>query len=62
VLSNVEGPSSLIASLSMVAKLLEGQIDIATINGVRWGTQSVLVATMSHFPELKSELELLGFG
>jgi hypothetical protein len=46
----------------MVAKLLEGQIDIAAINGVHWGTRSVLVATMSHFPELKSELELLGFG
>jgi hypothetical protein len=31
-------------------------------NRVRWGTRSALVAALSHFPELKSELEFLGFG
>jgi hypothetical protein len=49
-------------SLSMVAELLEGRIDTATANPICWGTRSALVATLSHFPELKSELELLGFG
>jgi hypothetical protein len=31
-------------------------------NRVRWGTRSALVAALSHFPELKSKLEFLGFG
>jgi hypothetical protein len=39
---------------------VESRIDAATANGVRWGTQSTLVTILSHFPELKSELELLG--
>jgi hypothetical protein len=60
VLANVDGPSSLVASLSMMAELLKGRIDIMAANGVRWGTRSALVAAMSHFSELKSELELLG--
>jgi hypothetical protein len=59
VLGNVDGLSSLAASLSMVAELLEGRIDTMAANGVRWGTQSALVVALSHFPELKSELELL---
>jgi hypothetical protein len=46
----------------MVAELLEGQIDTVATNGVRWGTQSALVTTLSHFSELKSKLELLGSG
>jgi hypothetical protein len=37
VLGNVEGSSSLAASLSMVAELLEGQVDTMVANGVRWG-------------------------
>jgi hypothetical protein len=61
VLDNVNGPSSLAASRSMVTELLEGRIDTATANGVRWVTQSVLVAALSHFLELKTELELLKF-
>jgi hypothetical protein len=60
VLDNVDGPSSLAASLSTEVELLEGRIDAATANGVHWGTRSVLVATLSHFLELKPELELLG--
>jgi hypothetical protein len=62
VLDSIDGPSSLAASLSMMAELLKGQIDAAAANGVHWGTQSMLVATLSHFLELKSELELLGSG
>jgi hypothetical protein len=53
--------SSLVASLSSVAKLLEGRIDAATANGVCWGTQSALVVALSYFLELETELELLGF-
>jgi hypothetical protein len=60
VLGNADGSSSLAACLSMVAELLEGRIDITVANGVHQGTRSVLVAALSHFPELKSELDLLG--
>jgi hypothetical protein len=62
VLGNVDRPSSLVASISMVAELYESQIDTAATNGVHWGTRSILVATLSHFPELKTELELLRSG
>jgi hypothetical protein len=62
VLGNADGSSSMAASLSMVVELLEGRIDTATANGVHWGTRSTLVATLSHFPELKTKLELLGSG
>jgi hypothetical protein len=62
VLGDVDGSSSLAASLSMVAELLEGRIDTAAANGVRWVTRSALVAALSHFLELKTELELLGSG
>jgi hypothetical protein len=62
VLDNIDGPSSLSASLSIMAELLEVQIDATTANRVRRGTRSLLVASLSHFLELKSELELLGFG
>jgi hypothetical protein len=46
----------------MVVEVLEGQIDMAAANGVRWGTKFALVATLSNFPELKSMLEQLGSG
>jgi hypothetical protein len=62
VLDNIDGPSSLAVPLSMVAELLEGRINVVASNGVRWGTRSVLVSTLSHFPELKSKLEWLGSG
>jgi hypothetical protein len=62
VLGNADGLSSLAASLSMVAELLEGRIDTVSTNGVHWGTQSTLVAALLHFSELKSKLELHGFG
>jgi hypothetical protein len=60
VLDNADGPSSLAAFMSTTVELLEGRIDATVTNGVRWGSRSVLVATVSHFPELKFELELLG--
>jgi hypothetical protein len=60
VLDNVDGSSSLAAYLSTVVELLEGQIDAVAANGVCWGTWSVLVAALSHFLKLESELVVLG--
>jgi hypothetical protein len=62
VLENTDGLSSLAASLSTVVELLEGRVDAVTTNRVRWGTRSVLVTALSHFPEPEAELELLGSG
>jgi hypothetical protein len=60
MLGDVDRPSSLAASLSMALELPEDRVDIVAANKVQWGTRSVLVAALSHFVELKSELELLG--
>jgi hypothetical protein len=62
VLESADETSSLAVSLSSVAELLEGCIDFTAANRVRWGTQSVLVAALLHFPELGTELRLLGSG
>jgi hypothetical protein len=61
-LDNADEPSSLAASLSMAVELLEGWVDFAAANGVRWGTRSALVAALSHFLKLDTELELLESG
>jgi hypothetical protein len=58
VLDNADKPSSLAASLSTAVELLEGWIEAAASNGVHWGARSALVVALSHFLELKSELEL----
>jgi hypothetical protein len=60
VLGSVDGPSSLAASPSMVAKLFESRVDSAAANGVRWGL--LRSGHLCHFSELKSELELLRSG
>jgi hypothetical protein len=62
MLDREDGSSSLTASLSIAAELLEGLVDVVTTNKVRWGTRSALVDTLSHFPELEAELEILRFG
>jgi hypothetical protein len=62
VLGSANGPSSLAAPMSMLVELLQGWIDAAQASGVRWGSCSVLIATMLHFPELKTEREVLRFG
>jgi hypothetical protein len=62
VLGGINGTSSLAASMSMTAELLEGWIDIGAANGVHWGSHSALVAAVLHFLELKTELEVLGSG
>jgi hypothetical protein len=46
----------------MAAEEVEKWVNAVATNGVRWGTQSTLVAALSHFPELEPELELLGSG
>jgi hypothetical protein len=62
VLGNIDELSSLAASLSAVVELLEGLVDTTAANGVRWVTRSALVAALSHFLELETELELLMSG
>jgi hypothetical protein len=62
LLDGADMPSSLASSLSTTTELLEGCIETAVANGINWGTRSVLVAALSHFSELGTELELLRFG
>jgi hypothetical protein len=49
-----------VASLASAVVLIEDRIDAMTTNGVHWGTQSALSTTLSHFPELGTDLELIG--
>jgi hypothetical protein len=46
VLGSADEPPSLAASMSMVTELLEGRINTAVANGVRWGSCSALVAAV----------------
>jgi hypothetical protein len=62
VLGHTGGSSSLAASLAMVAEEVENRVNTTAANGVRWGTRFALVVILSHFHELKSELELIGSG
>jgi hypothetical protein len=48
--------------MSMEVELLEDRMDATAANGVGYGSCSTLVSTVSHFPKLRSELELLGSG
>jgi hypothetical protein len=52
--------TSLTASMSSAVELLKGRIKAAAANRVCRGSHSVLVAAVLHFPELKTELEVLG--
>jgi hypothetical protein len=60
VLDDVGGSSLMAASMSVVTEHLEGRIDAAAANGVRWGSRSTLVVAVSHFLELDTDLEVLG--
>jgi hypothetical protein len=62
VQGDVDGSSSLAMSMSTVVGQLEVWIDAASTNGVLWGSRSVLVATVSHFPELDANLKVLVSG
>jgi hypothetical protein len=59
VLGGVDGASSLVASVSTTAELLKDWIDVAVANGVRLESRSALVVVVSHFPKLKTGLEVL---
>jgi hypothetical protein len=43
----------------MVMEEVENRINTTTVNGVRWGIRSTLVAVLSHFLKLEPKLELL---
>jgi hypothetical protein len=60
VLDIIGRSSSLVESLSTIVELHDDRIYTAAANGVGWGTWSALVATLSHFKEPKTVLELLG--
>jgi hypothetical protein len=62
VLDNADGLSSLAASKSTTVVLLEGWIDATSANGVHLGSHSMLVESVSNFPELRLKMELLGSG
>jgi hypothetical protein len=62
VLGGANGPSSPAASMSMAVELLKDRIGATTANGFRWGSRSALVAAVSHFSELKIDLEVLKSG
>jgi hypothetical protein len=62
VLGDINELSSLVESQAEATEEAENWINTATVNGVRWGTQSTLVAVLSHFPKLEPKLELLGSG
>jgi hypothetical protein len=60
VLGDVGGSSLMATSLSAITEQLEGRIDAAATNMVRWGSRSALLAVVSDFPELDADLEVLG--
>jgi hypothetical protein len=49
-----------VPSLSSAAELIDDHIDAVATNGVHCGTRSALVAAMSYFLELGTEMELHG--
>jgi hypothetical protein len=62
MLGSANGSSSLAASISTVTELLKGQISTATTDGVCWESHFMLFATVSHFPVLMTEPEVLRSG
>jgi hypothetical protein len=59
VLGSSDGSSSPAAYMSTVMELLEGRIGTTAANKARWGSRSMLVAIVLHFPEVEVELEVL---
>jgi hypothetical protein len=62
VLGGSDETSSLAVSLSSVVDSIEGRVDVLAANGVHLGARLALAASLSHFPKLGPELELLGSG
>jgi hypothetical protein len=60
VLKRFDKTSSLAVSLSSATDLIEGHVNAAAANEAHWGARLALIATLSQFPELEHELELLG--
>jgi hypothetical protein len=60
VLGDADGSSNKATSLPAVAELLVGRIDTVAAKEVHWGSRSMLVAAISHFPELDVDLKVLG--
>jgi hypothetical protein len=58
VLGGADRRSSLAASFSMMAELLEDKIDAASANGACWGSHSMLVVVVLHLSELRTDLEV----
>jgi hypothetical protein len=50
VLGGTDGSSLLVTSMSTVAELLESRIDAVATNMVHWGSCTMLVAVILHFP------------
>jgi hypothetical protein len=61
-MSSLAAALSSMVVLSSMAELIEDHMDTVATNGVYWGTRSMLVATLSHFSEIGTELELLMSG
>jgi hypothetical protein len=59
VLGSSDGSSSPTAYMSTAVELLEGWIGSTAANKARWGSRSMLVAIVLHFPEVEVELEVL---
>jgi hypothetical protein len=57
---STETPSRAVA-LSPSAEQIEGCVNVVAISRVHRGARLALIAVLSQFPELESELELLGF-
>jgi hypothetical protein len=60
VLERYDETPPLAVALSPSTVLIEVHVDAVAINRVHWGAWLALTTILSHFPELGSELELLG--
>jgi hypothetical protein len=53
-------PLAVELSPSQSPELAEARVDAEAINGDQWGPRLALTVTLSHFPKLEVELDLLG--
>jgi hypothetical protein len=60
VLGDVSKLSLTVLSMAVVTEQLDDRIDAAAANRVCWGSHSTLVAAVLHFPDLGTDLEVLG--
>lgn len=62
VLENADGVSSMPQALAMAAERIEDRIEAAAATGARWGARMALTTAVSHFPEVKPDLPVIGDG